>query len=246
MLRKERTRTEAAGTCVRSGLSRVPSGRGVSGAGLIWERGVVPPPPSVSPEHAQTILLPCCEAREVRPRVASLHLTSPHRASRVRLASPHRTNHAAHALALRVSPPPCDPAAPAAWPAHGPLGASAPAPGVDHRELGPILPGGEGGTRRAEARGLGGSAPTGGGKEDAAAARVGGSGGPEGSEAAGELRRRRGEGAGVGPEAPGSGDLEEREGLREPDLRRRYRFGREVRGVEPSLHLRTSPTLIAP
>lgn len=65
-------------------------------------------------------------------------------------------------------------------------------------------------------------------------------------EAAGELRRRRGEGAGVGPEAPGSADLEEREGLREPDLRRRYRFGREVRGVEPSLHLRTSPILIEP
>ena len=205
-----------------------------------------PPQPPVSPEHAQTILLSCCEAREVRPRVASLHLTSPHRASRLRLASPHRTNHAAHARALRVSPPPCDPAAPDAWPAHGPLGDSAPPPGVDRRELGPILPGGEGGTRRAEAPGLGGSAPTGGGEEDAAAIWVGGLGGPEGSEAAGELRRRRGEGAGVGLEAPGSGDLEEREGLREPDLRCRYRFGREVRGAEPSLHLRTSLTLIAP
>lgn len=200
----------------------------------------------MSPEHAQTILLPCFETREVRPRVASLHLTSPHRASRLRLASQHRTNHAAHARALRVSPPPCDPAAPDAWPAHGPLGASAPPPGVDRRELGPILPGGEGGTRRAEARGLGGSAPTGGGEEDAAALRVGGLGGPEGSEAAGERRRRRAEGAGVGHEAPGSGDLEEREGLREPDLRCRYRFGCEVRGAEPSLHLRTSPTLIAP
>lgn len=200
----------------------------------------------MTPEDAQTSLLPRSEARAVQPRVASLRLTSPHRASRLLLASPHRTSHAAPARALPVSSPPCDPGRPAAWPAHGPLGASAPAPGVDHCELGPILPGGEGGTRRAEARGLDGSAPTGGGKEDAAAARVGGLGGPGGSEAAGELRRRRGEGAGVGPEAVGSGDFEEREGLRGPDLRRRYRFGRKVRGAQPSLHLRISLTSIAP
>ena len=49
VLREERRWTEAAGKCVRSGLSRALSGRGVSGAGLIRERGVVCPPTSCVP-----------------------------------------------------------------------------------------------------------------------------------------------------------------------------------------------------
>lgn len=138
--------------------------KGCVRGGAYLGEGEVPPSPSVSPEHAQTMPWLCCEASRGPTRVASFtsRLSPRFACSTPGFAAPDESCRACPCSACFPLPP-CDPAAPAAWPAHGPLGASAPAPGVDYRELGPILPGGEGGTRRAEARGLGGSALTGGG-----------------------------------------------------------------------------------
>lgn len=163
------------------------------------------------------------------PRVVSLHLKS------LRLAEPRvfasAESHAAPACCLPTSPPPCDPAGPAAWPAPGPLDASAPVPRVDHRELGPTRWGGAGGTRRTGACGRGG--------EDAAAARVGGFGG---RAAVGGLRGPVGGRGGVAARVPGLGLRRREAGTWRSARASEGRafvvgtfYGREVRGAELSL-----------
>lgn len=75
VLREERRWTEAAGTCVRSGLSRALSGRGVSGAGFIRERGVVRPSYLLCPQNMRRRFY-CRVVRLVRSDRASPRFTS--------------------------------------------------------------------------------------------------------------------------------------------------------------------------